>query len=92
MSSLLKVLERHFPTDISKIIISYIIDDERIYQGLDRYQIEKYAYYIESCKSWNMWWRNHRILNPRDRYDYCIESQEKQLKIYVDAFLFTYGL
>ena len=91
MSKLLQVLESKFPTEISKLIISYIITDDIIDKGLAKYRIEKQVYYIEACKSWNSWWKKHKILTQRERYDYNIEIQETKLKESVKEYFFIYN-
>ena len=91
MSNLLKVLEIKLPTEISLLIISYIIVDERIEKGLSKYNIEKQVYYIETCKSWNSWWKRHKILTQRERVDYRIELQEKKLKEKLEEYFFIYN-
>jgi hypothetical protein len=91
MSKLLQVLESKFPTEISLLIISYIIIDDIKEKEVAKYMIEKQVYYIQTCKSWNNWWKKHKILTQKERCDYNIKIQETKLKDSVKEYFFIYN-
>ena len=83
MSNLITILNIHFPEDISKYIIEYLMNRDNI-----TLKIEKQVYYINSCNSWNIWWKKNKILTKKERVDYSIKTLENELKKDLDFFHF----
>ena len=92
MKNLYSILESKLESnDLICIIYSFISEKKPIeIQEV----IEKLVYNIYIYKSWNLWWKNRKILNKKERSDYNISTYEENIKkniIEIERSFFIYN-